>query len=361
MALLEYKCPACAGKLEFNANAGKVKCPFCDSEFDMAMFEQLDAALDSQVEENLSWQTASTDTWTDSDNAGMAVYSCQSCGAQIVTDETTAASKCPYCDNPIVMMGNLKGDLKPDLIIPFKLDKKAAKAEYTKHLSGKKLLPSVFSNQNHIDEIKGVYVPYWIFDSKAEASMQYDCTTVKSFNVGEWRVTETQHYKAFRSGSLEFENIPVDASKKIDDSLTESLEPFDLSQAVPFQTAYMAGYMADRYDVTAEDDAERVNARVKTSTERTFADSVAGYSSVAVTDSNINLKNGTAKYALLPVWIMNTTWKGNNYIFAMNGQTGKFVGDLPCDESLKKKITWGTAAIAAIATFAVGFLIHLFT
>ncbi|MBO7354773.1 MAG: hypothetical protein J6U61_11040, partial [Lachnospiraceae bacterium] len=110
-----------------------------------------------------------------------------------------------------------------------------------------------------------------------------------------------------------------------------------------------------------EDDAERVNMRVKTSTERTFADSVAGYSSVAVTDSNINLKNGTAKYALLPVWIMNTTWKGNNYIFAMNGQTGKFVGDLPCDESLKKKITWGTAAIAAIATFAVGFLIHLFT
>ena len=361
MALLEYKCPACAGKLEFNTTAGKVKCPFCESEFEMSMFEQLDEALDSQVEENLEWQTSSTDTWSESDNDGMAVYSCKSCGAQIVTDATTAASKCPYCDNPIVMMGNLKGDLKPDLIIPFKLDKKAAKAEYTKHLSGKKLLPSVFSNQNHIDEIKGVYVPYWIFDSKAEASMKYNCTTVKTHTEGDYRVTETQHYVVVRGGSLEFENIPVDGSKKMDDKLTESLEPFDLSQAVPFQTAYMAGYMADRYDVSAEDDAERVNARVKNSTARTFAESVKGYSSVEIESSSINLKNGTARYALLPVWVLNTSWNGKNYIFAMNGQTGKFVGDLPCDESLKKKITWSTAAVVAVATFAIGFIIHLLT
>ncbi len=361
MALLEYKCPACAGKLEFDSSIGKVKCPYCDSEFDVSVFQQLDEALDSQVDENLQWQTSSTDTWTDSDNAGMAVYSCQSCGAQIVTDETTAASKCPYCDNPIVMMGNLKGNLKPELIIPFKLDKKAAKAEYTKHLTGKKLLPKVFSDQNHIDEIKGVYVPYWIFDSKAEASMKYNCTTVTTRTEGDYRVTETQHYVAVRSGSLEFANIPVDGSKKLDDSLTESLEPFDLSQAVPFQTAYLAGYMADKYDVTAEDDVERVNARVKNSTARTFEETVAEYTTAEPELSSINLKNGTARYALLPVWILNTTWNGNKYIFAMNGQTGKFVGDLPCDESIKKKTTWTTAAIVAVATFAVGFLIHLFT
>ena len=145
----------------------------------------------------------------------------------------------------------------------------------------------------------------------------------------------------------------------MDDSLTESLEPFDLSQAVPFQTAYMAGYMADKYDVKAEDDAERVNNRVKNSTIRTFKDTVTGYSTVEVEDSNVNLKNGTARYGLLPVWVLNTSWNGNNYIFAMNGQTGKFVGDLPCDNSLKKKITWITAAVVAAATFAIGYIIHL--
>ncbi|MCR5322857.1 MAG: hypothetical protein K6E85_06280 [Lachnospiraceae bacterium] len=359
MALLEYKCPCCAGKLEFDSTLQKVKCPFCDSEFEMSMFEQLDEALDSQVEENLDWQTSTVDTW--GVDEGMKSYSCKSCGAQIVMDETTAAGKCPYCDNPIVMTGNLSGDLKPELIIPFKLDKKAAKEAFTKHLTGKKLLPKVFSDQNHIDEIKGVYVPYWIFDSKAEASIKYNCTTVRSFNEGDTRITETQHYIAVRSGSLEFENIPVDASKKMDDSLTESLEPFDLSQAVPFKTAYMAGYMADKYDVRAEDDAERVNTRVKRSTERSFMETVTGYSTVDIDASNVNLKNGTARYALLPVWVLNTSWNGNNYIFAMNGQTGKFVGDLPCDESLRKKLAWGTGAIVAAATFAVGLLLHFLT
>ena len=356
MALLEYKCPCCAGKLEFDSTLQKVKCPFCDSEFEMSMFEQLDEALDSQVEDNLDWQTSTVDTWGVEE--GMKAYSCKSCGAQIVMDETTASGKCPYCDNPIVMMGNLTGDLKPELIIPFKLDKKAAKEAFTKHLTGKKLLPRVFSDQNHIDEIKGVYVPYWIFDSKAEASIKYNCTTQSSHKEGDYMVTMTQHYIAVRSGSLEFENIPVDASKKLDDKLTESLEPYDLSAAVPFQTAYMAGYMADKYDVKAEEDAERVNNRVKNSTIRSFKDTVTGYSSVEIESSNVNLKNGTARYGLLPVWILNTSWNGNNYIFAMNGQTGKFVGDLPCDESLKKKISWGTGIAVAIGTFAVGLLLH---
>ena len=357
MALLEYKCPACAGKLEFDSGLQKVKCPYCDKEFEMSVFEQLDAALDSEVEQNLDFQTSATDTWGVEE--GMKSYSCSSCGAQIVMDETTASSKCPYCDNPIVMMGNLSGDLKPELIIPFKLDKKAAKEAFARHLTGKKLLPKVFSDQNHIDEIKGVYVPYWIFDSKADASIRYKCSNVHTHNEGNYEVTETQYYTAVRTGSLEFENIPVDASKKMDDTLAESLEPFDMRQAVPFQTAYMAGYMADKYDVKAEDDAERINARVKKSTEHTFASSVNGYSSVSVESSNVNLKNATARYALLPVWIMNTSWNGNRYIFAMNGQTGKFVGDLPCDDALKSKITWSTGLIVAAATFAVGLLLHM--
>ena len=102
MALLEYKCPCCAGKLEFDSALQKVKCPFCESEFEMSVFQQLDEALDSQVEENLDWQTSTVDTW--GVDEGMKAYSCQSCGAQIVMDETTAASKCPYCDNPIVMI-----------------------------------------------------------------------------------------------------------------------------------------------------------------------------------------------------------------------------------------------------------------
>ena len=116
----------------------------------------------------------------------------------------------------------------------------------------------------------------------------------------------------------------------------ESIEPYDFSQAVDFQTAYLSGFLADRYDVQADDVVGRINERVKHSAEQAFSSTVNGYSSVVTEHSNIQIDNGKSKYALLPVWILNTTWQGNQYTFAMNGQTGKFVGNLPVD----KKAYW---------------------
>lgn len=357
MALLEYKCPCCGGKLEFDGSIGKVKCPFCDTEFDVSTFADLDKELNEETQDSMNWTSETTEVWGAEE--GMSYYSCKSCGAQIVMDETTSASKCPYCDNPIVMMGNLKGDLKPELIIPFKLDKKAAKTAFANHLNGKKLLPRVFKDSNHIDEIKGVYVPHWIYNSKANASVRYKADKEKNSREPEYSVTETSFYSVFRTGSLEFENVPVDSSSKMENDLMDSVQPFDFKEAVPFQTAYMAGYMADKYDEDSAACEERANVRIKNSTARAFEETVKGYTHVEVESQNIGLVDGSSKYALLPVWVLNTKWNGENYIFAMNGQTGKFVGNLPCDTSLFKKYAFKAGAIAGVITFAVLTLIQL--
>ena len=99
----------------------------------------------------------------------------------------------------------------------------------------------------------------------------------------------------------------------------ESIEPFKFEDAVDFKTAYLAGYLADKYDVTAEQSIDRANERIKRSTEDAFASTVKGYHSVTTENSSIRLHNGKAKYALYPVWLLNTTWKGKKYLFAMNG------------------------------------------
>lgn len=143
------------------------------------------------------------------------------------------------------------------------------------------------------------------------------------------------------------------------DDLMESIEPFDFKDAVDFQTAYLAGYLADKYDVDAETSIERANERIKKSTEMAFQETVTGYQTVIPENSSISLSGGTAKYALYPVWILNTTWKGKKFIFAMNGQTGKMVGDLPVDNGAYWRWFGGlTAAISAV-TFVAAFLIHL--
>lgn len=356
--LQEYKCPCCGGAIAFDSTAQKMKCPYCDTQFDMESLAGYDAQLKNSGADDLQWEMSDSQ-WQDGEENGLRTYVCKSCGGEIVGDENTAATACPFCDNPVVMMGQFSGALKPDLVIPFKLDKKAAKENLSKHLTNKRLLPKIFKSQNHIDEIKGVYVPFWLFDTGVNAQIRYRATKVKSWSDSNFNYTETQYFSLNRGGTISFEGVPVDASSKMADDLMESIEPFDLSQAVNFQTAYLAGYLADKYDVTAEQSIERANARVKSSSENAFAKTVQGYSSVQAENSNISLFNAKAKYALYPVWILNTTWNGKKYTFAMNGQTGKFVGDLPIDNSAATKWTLGLTAAIGAASYGVVFLLHI--
>ena len=357
--LMEYKCPNCGGALEFNSTLQKMKCPYCDSEFEMEALKAYDEALAaSQKPDQMDWDTDAGGEWKKGEADGMMVYVCQSCGGEIVGDETMAATSCPYCDNPIVVKGQFAGELKPDCIIPFKLDKEAAKRGLAEHMKDKRLAPSIFKAESHIDEIKGVYVPFWLFDADVDANITYKASKDKTWREGDYRCTETSYYSVVRSGQLNFDNVPVDGSKKMADDIIESIEPYDYSELVDFQTAYLAGYLADKYDVTAEECVERANERVKRSAENAFRDTVTGYSSVSVESSSIQMNHGKAKYALCPVWLLNTTWEGQSYPFAMNGQTGKFIGDLPMD----KKKYWLWYALAAlgigVAIYLLALLFH---
>ncbi len=356
--LQEYKCPCCGGAIAFDSSIQKMKCPYCDTEFEMDTLANYDAELQNDTNDEMEWQMPTGNEWSDEETSGLRSYSCKSCGGEIIGDENTAATSCPFCGNPVVMMKQFSGALKPDLVIPFKLDKKAAKEGLLKHLSGKRLLPKIFKDQNHIDEIKGIYVPFWLFDSDVDAQVRYRASKIRTYSDSQYDYTETSFFSVLRNGNIGFSNVPVDGSTKMEDSLMESIEPFDISDAVDFHTAYLAGYLADKYDVTAEESIERANKRIKKSTEDVFASTVTGYTTVQAENSSIQLHNGKAKYALYPVWLLNTTWNGNTYTFAMNGQTGKFVGDLPIDQSAATKWMIGLSAAMSVLSYGVVLLLH---
>ena len=346
-ALLEQKCPNCGGAVEFNAGTQTLKCPYCDTEFDIAAMEQAAQKVANAGQDNFNWNSQSAQ-WQPDEISGMGVYTCKSCGGEIVADATTGATKCPYCDNPVVMTNQFEGGLKPNLIIPFKYDKKAAKEALNKYIASKKMVPKIFKDQNHIDEIKGVYVPHWLFTGTAVADADFKAERVRTWSDSNNNYRETSFFDCYRSGTMDFYNIPVDGSSKMDDTLMESIEPFDISEAVDFQTAYLAGYFADKYDVTDKDSIERANARIKKSTEDTFRGTVqGGYASLVTESSSVKLANSRAKYALFPVWLLNTSWNGNKYPFAMNGQTGKMTGTFPICP--KKSLAWFAGVSAAVA------------
>lgn len=356
-AIQEYKCPCCGGAIAFDSTIQKMKCPYCDTEFEIETLASYNNVLNSDQADDMDWQMASGDTWHEDEINGLNAYICQSCGGEIACDANTAATSCPFCGNPVVLTGQLSGDLRPDLVIPFKVNKAAAKEALRKHYEGKRLLPKVFKDQNHIDEIKGVYVPFWLFDTGADVNMRYKATKVRTWSDSNYTYTETKYYAVSRAGNLRFEKVPVDGSVRMPDDLMESLEPFNCAEAVDFQTAYLAGYLADKYDVDAEQSAERANERIRKSADAAFYETVKGYASVTKETGSIQLQNGKVSYALFPVWLLNTSWNGQNYLFAMNGQTGKLVGDLPLDKAAYRKWLFGLTGIIGVVLYALLYLI----
>ena len=234
------------------------------------------------------------------------------------------------------------------------LDYRAARTEEEKSAALKAIIGSV---ENHIDEIKGIYVPFWIFDGSADGDVKFKATKTRSWSDSKYNYVETSYYQVLRNGNACFSGVPADGSEKMPDDLMESIEPFDMKEAKPFQTAFLAGFRADKYDVGADDGQVRANARVKQSIESLFRSTVTGYSSVTTEASSIKVKNGKAKYGLFPVWMLRTTWNDQTFTFAMNGQTGKFVGNLPLDKKKQRKYRLLSFLGAFAVTMAICILI----
>lgn len=353
--VLSYKCPACTGPLHFAGGSGMLECDYCGGKYTVEEIEKLynnaeEKAADAFNEAEKSGGHSSQEEYFGED---MRAYNCPSCGAQLICDSTAAAISCPYCGNPAVVPGQLNGALKPDFIIPFKLSKEDAVNALREHYKNKFMLPRAFSSENHIREIQGVYVPFWLYSGRAEANASFKATTSLVYDTGDYTVTETRHFDVSRSGSLRFERVPVDGSKKMPDDHMDSIEPFDYTELRPFSTAYMPGFVANKYDESFSDCAPRAETRVENTVLDRLEDTVSGYQTVIRTDSAADFAKDKPQYALLPVWMLSTSWNGKNYLFAMNGQTGKLVGDLPLD----KGRFWGLfAAITAGGTAVLSLL-----
>lgn len=351
-----YKCPACTGPLRYDGASGRLKCDYCGSDFSVADIEALyaeDDAEAAQAAADASYDSAEN-PWGE-DAAGLRTYSCPSCGAELICDESTAATSCPYCGNPTIVPGQFAETLKPDYVIPFKLDKETAKAALRKYYKGKKLLPRAFADENHIEEIKGVYVPFWLFDGEADADMRFHATRVHSHVRGDERVTVTEHFQVRRAGTVRFERIPVDASSKMPDAHMDAIEPYDYSELKPFSAAYLPGFMADKYDVSQQDCAPRADERAKNTAADVMAQSVGGYTTCIEESRSIRLRRGSVKYALMPVWMLSTKWNGQSFLFAMNGQTGKLIGDLPVSKG--KFLAWFAGIAAPLAAVLAALLL----
>lgn len=334
MSVIEHKCPRCGGYLAFDETIQKMKCDFCDSTYDLA---ELSA---SQANENSNSQTTTTEpkahTWDVvsgngeaqevEGNENLRAWTCPSCGGEIIGDANTAATRCPYCDNHAIIASQLEGEFAPDYVIPFQKSKEEAQAAYLENCKGRLLLPRDYISAQRLEDITGMYVPFWLYSCTTQAKIKYRCTIEKE----QGDKTKIDHYQCTRKGAVTFENVPADGSRMMDDRYMEAIEPFDYSKLTKFDTAYLSGHLADRYDVEHQESAGRVESRVKQGIEDLFAKPLREHYTTVSTDSKeFTVSDFAVQQALLPVWTLNARYEDKLYCFSMNGQTGELVGELP--------------------------------
>lgn len=338
--LSEQKCPACGAPLRFDPESGKSVCDWCGSSYEIPVEEDANLAAQVKPAEELP------------------LYNCLSCGAELVTNEVSASIKCPYCGNNIVLTEKVSGGLRPDGVIPFRIDKKSLPAAVQEFYKDKKLLPRRFFSESNIEDLAGVYVPFWLYNCRLSGTATYDATRSSAARDGDYVITTTSHYKLYRGVGMDFKDIPVDASARLDDALMDSLEPFDMSDIKPFQMSYLSGFLAERFDRDSNEVRARAVDRMRTSALGIADANVGGaYAGISRCANDLKADSITTRYVLLPVYTFNVGWGGKKYSFAMNGQTGKVIGEIPTDKGRTMLRRWGTfAAVFAVIMLLVSFL-----
>lgn len=398
MSDVQLKCPACGAPINFDVPSGKMKCNFCGATFTVEEVNQFNGISQANAELQAAYQAQQsggpgsvgtpgapgvgmgtpgapvpapqtqvstepaeghtgwvepTPTYLDeSTGQQMVQFTCNSCGGEIIGSPDMVSSKCPWCNNNFVATSQLTSTRVPDRMIPFAMTKEQALKKFKKQMEDLKLLPKAFKNVT-VEDIQGVYVPYWLYDATVAGQGNYKCEKIRTWSDSDYDYTEHKQYNVYRSANVAFLDVPVAGTTKVTEALTESIEPYDYSKSVDFSPAYLTGFMTNKYDVAAEQANPRALERMKDSTEKVLSNSLSGYETVTTLSTSIQPAFGELEYVFLPVWLMNVHFRGRNYNYAMNGQTGKFVGTFPVSRA---KFWGGFFGIAVPLTAVFGAL-----
>lgn len=343
-----YRCKICGGGLGWNPAVQKWKCRYCDAEFELQTIEE--QGKSTLREENHEKENHEKEKKVNA----LRLYHCRYCGAEVITDQNTAATFCVYCSNPVVLEEQLVDDFAPDYVIPFRNTKEQAMEQYLAFIK-KPFTPRAFLSAEHVEKIKGVYLPFWLYDAKVSGEVVVDCERIRRTRSSK---TETIHhdiYQIIQGGEIEFDYIPVDASSKTDNSIMDSIEPFSFQDLKKFEMPYLAGFLAEKYDEDVRTCYPRAKVRAINTMKTRLVNSIKGsYNSVKLSADNLRLEKCKGHYALLPVWLLYTRYEDKDYLFAMNGQTGKMTGDIPIDKKIRMRyflkytgIIWAAATVIA--------------
>lgn len=301
-----YICENCGGNVLFNPQKGKMVCPFCNGE------ETQEEILQKKRTE------------------------CVSCGAELELKKFTSATQCPNCGTYVVLEDNIKDRLKPNFIIPFKINKQQATEKLKEQYSKKIFVPNNFLSNSQLDSIDGQYVPFWLYNFESDVSCDCIGFKIKKWVDGEYEFIKTSSFSVHRDLNINFSKVPVDASDFMEDKMMDLIEPYDYNVAEEFEGKYLSGFYAECYNRTKEELEPRAKRKAENYIKEYLDSTLEQYDKIESSNVKFDFKDKSQDFVLFPAWYYKYRYNGKDYEFYVNGQTGKLAGKPP----ISKKNIW---------------------
>ena len=357
-ALEKHPCAACGAQAEWNASKQRLVCPFCGTEApyeadkDTGKIREIDlvTALRELPDEQRGWQT------------DRRSVQCRSCRAVMVYDPARVGQNCEFCGSPaLVDYQEIKAPIRPQSLLPFKITISQVRDRMRQWYAGRWFAPGALIRRALVDQVKGIYVPYWTFDAQvhcpwqAEAGYHYYVQEEFTDNQGRRQVRQVQRTRWENAqGEIDhfFDDEPVPGTRGVDRTLLRGVEPFPTGDLLPYDTAYLSGFMVEHYQVVLLDAVKESKDSMHGQLEALCAREIPG-------DTYRNLRispvysGETFKHVLVPVWLLTYTYGAKVYQVVANGYTGKIAGRYP-------KSPWKIAGAIALVALIV-LIVALFS
>ena len=334
MKTVDHKCPNCNASINYNPKDKNWVCEYCGGKFTLEELKNNEENFNKTNVNNS--KELKKDKKENEDIQEMDVYHCEDCGAEIIADKNTSATFCVYCKNTAILKSRLSDKFSPSKIIPFSKTKDDAIEAFKNVGKGKFLMPKEFSNPQNIKELSGIYIPFWLYSCKMKGNVRGKGTKVITWSTYDYIYTKTDTYSVSRGGEYVFDNIPVDGSARFNDAIMNSIEPFNYDELVDFSYSYLSGFLSEKYDVEQNEAKKITIERAKNSTiDDLTSKARSHYNTFIANNKDTEILEENIEYVLLPVWMVNIKYNEKMYTFAMNGETGKMIGDIPYS---KKKL-----------------------
>lgn len=344
MSILSTKCPNCGAPINFNKATELWECIYCGSKYKQEEMQKLNASV-SKIP-----TTITTSQGVKRRLEEMILYHCVDCKADIMADESNPVETCAYCTSTNITKSKTNEGVAPTKIIPFKITEEEAIKKFQAIAKKRPLMPQVFNDPDNLEFVKGIYIPFWTYDIETNCKMNFTATDKTTWKDSGYTYEKLDKYLVKNEGSMSFSGIITDASTHFDDNLMDSLEPFDFNELVDYNPTYLTDYLVEKYDIESNETLDRAKTKaIETSIE--VMKTAVKHQNKNIDKQEITATKVKEDYIFLPFFMANIKRKGKIYTFAINGQTGKVVCDIP----LSKKRT----VILSIILFLVSFFIIL--